>query len=218
MYCDKLKQMTKSVIREHSLNDWFVEYPWLTGSLGNPNSPVWFVGEIPSMNAVKRVDKGSNLKSPNLQWSCLDKGAGLWREAVVGAGLKDEPACEDCGWRCYITNAIKEPKIVTYHSMDSQKNSYWREQADRWQSVLQAEIKSGSPMIIVTLGNQTHIILKYMETKGLKCPDIKKIYSYSYITDRPDNQQQLKRNHAERRKQYKRSIADIARQYPYSGC
>ena len=31
------------------------EFPWLTGSLGDPFSPVWFVAENPSLTQVRRM-------------------------------------------------------------------------------------------------------------------------------------------------------------------
>ena len=82
--------------------------PWLTGHLGDPTAAVWFLGLYPSLTPVERIDRISPVKSPNLQWSCNDRGARLWREAVAEAGLKDGPSCQDCGWHCYITNVIKE--------------------------------------------------------------------------------------------------------------
>ena len=213
--CNEIIVLIKKVIEEQNLDDWFVDYPWLTGFLGNPNSSVWFIGRNPSESAVERVDSKSKEKSTNLQWSCLDIAAQLWRESVTEAGLKDEPACEDCGWRCYITNTVKEPKIITNQNQNSRKKAYWQKQADRWQSVLQAQIYLGSPKVIVASGNQAYEILKYMESQGLKCPSIEKVDDYSYITNRPDNIQNLPPNHNIRRTQYKRNIFNIARKYPY---
>ena len=49
-----------------------------------PQSPVWFLGEYPSRAAVDKVDKkakADDIKiTPNLQWTCLDDSAKLWRE------------------------------------------------------------------------------------------------------------------------------------------
>ena len=78
------------VIRDNYLCDWFTKFPWLTGSLGNLKASVWFLGEYPSRTAIDKVDKkaGAGGATPNLQWSCLDESAKLWREAVTEAGLK----------------------------------------------------------------------------------------------------------------------------------
>ena len=80
----KITLAIKKVIRDHALCDWFNEFPWLAGSLGNLKAPVWFLGEYPSCAAVEKVDKKANangIKLPaNFQWSCLDDSAKLWRE------------------------------------------------------------------------------------------------------------------------------------------
>ena len=119
----KLNFAITKVIRDHALCDWFNEYPWLTGSLGNLKARVWFLGEYPSRAAVAKVDNrakaGGFEITANLQWSCLEDSAKLWREAVTEAGLKVGEPCDDSGWNCYITNIIKEPQIPSEFNTQS---------------------------------------------------------------------------------------------------
>ena len=188
-------------------------YPWLTGHLGAPTAAVWFLGLYPSLTPVERIDRISPVKSPNLQWSCNDRGARLWREAVAEAGLKDGPSCQDCGWHCYITNVIKEVMGLKEQKLMKTK-AYWQEQAVKSQGSLQEQIKSGSPKVMVVMGNQAFKILMFMKKRGLEiCLPIERISIYSYITNFPDRKQGFGPNHPERVKQYKRDIADIACRY-----
>ena len=110
---NRIDSEIKKIIRDHGLCDWLTKYPWLTGSLGNLKAPVWFLGEYPSRTAIAKVDKKADAggATSNLQWSCFDESAKLWREAVTEAGLKVGEPCDDSGWNCYITNIIKEPQI-----------------------------------------------------------------------------------------------------------
>ncbi len=77
----------KDVIKNNELYNWFDDYPWLTGFLGDPNAPIWFIGENPSLKGVKAVDRRSSDKTENLQWNSHD-GDRLFREAITEAGLK----------------------------------------------------------------------------------------------------------------------------------
>ena len=208
----KIKFDIKKVIRDHALCDWFNEYPWLTGSLGNLKSPVWFLGEYPSCTAVAKVDKKANandIKSPaNLQWSCLDDSAKLWREAVTEAGLKVGNPCDDSGWNCYITNIIKEPQ--TPGNFNIQPISKIKEEAERWQSVLQLELCLGAPKVLVVMGQRASKVLEHLKKNGLQCPTTMKIPSYAYIMTKPDNKLKLGPRHPARIEIYKLRIAYIA--------
>ena len=208
----KMKLAIKKVIRDHALCDWFNEYPWLTGSLGNLKSPVWFLGEYPSCAAVAKVDKKANANgtelTPNLQWSCIDDSAKLWREAVTEAGLKVGNPCDDSGWNCYITNIIKEPQ--TPSKFNIQPISKIKEEAERWQSVLQLELRLGAPKVLVFMGQRANKVLEHLKKNGLQCPSTMKIPSYAYIMTKPDNNLKLGPRHPARIEIYKLRIAYIA--------
>ena len=209
----KINLAIKKVIRDHALCDWFNEYPWLTGYLGNLKAPVWFLGEYPSRAALDKVDKIANADddigiTPNLQWSCLDESAKLWREAVTEAGLKVGNPCDDSGWNCYITNIIKEPQ--TPGEFNTQSKLQINREAERWQSVLQLELCLGAPKVLVVMGERANKVLEHLKKNGLQCPPTVKIPSYAYIITKPDNKLKLAPRHPARIEIYKLRIAYIA--------
>ena len=211
----KINIAIRKVIRDHALCDWFTEYPWLTGSLGNFKSPVWFLGEYLSRTAVANVDKKAKAagikKTPNLQWSCLDDSANLWREAVTESGLKVGNPCDDSGWNCYITNIIKEPQIPRV--LNTRSISKIKEEAERWRSVLHLELCLGAPKVLVVMGERANKVLGHLKENGLQCPSTEKISSYAYIMTKPDNKLKLGPRHPGRIEFYKLRIAEIAAIY-----
>ena len=51
----KYLQLIRDIIEKHALTDWLDTYKWLTGHLGDPRSPIWFVAENPSTDGVNRI-------------------------------------------------------------------------------------------------------------------------------------------------------------------
>ena len=208
----KINFAITKIIRDQALCDWFIKYPWLTGSLGNLKAPVWFLGEYPSRAAVDKVDKKAKADgielTANLQWSCLDDSANLWREAVTEAGLKVGKLCDDSGWNCYITNIIKEPQ--TPGKFNEQSKLKIKREAERWQSVLQSELCLGAPNVLVAMGERTNKVLEHLKNNGLQCPPTEIIPSYAYIMTKPDNKLKLGPRHPARIELYKLRIAYIA--------
>ena len=147
----ELVKSIKKIIRRDHLDNWFEDYPWLTGQLGNIKSPVWFIGENPSLSGVKRVDQRSVDKTENLQWNSHN-GDRLFRETLSESGLKHGLPGSNEGWDCYITNAIKEPEIVSERNKKKRDSSYWKEQAERWMPILQEQIDTGRPEVLAALG------------------------------------------------------------------
>ena len=209
---NRINSEIKKIILDHALCNWFTEYPWLTGSLGELKACVWFLGEYPSRTAVANVVKKAKASgieiTPNLQWSCLDDSAKLWREAVTEAGLKVGNPCDESGWNCYITNFIKEPQIPS--EFNTQSILKIKEEAERWQSVLQSELCLGAPKVLVVMGERANKVLEHLKKNGLRCPPTVKIPSYSYIITKPDNILNLGPRHPARIELYKLRIADIA--------
>jgi len=158
---DPLK-LTRAVINRHGLRNWLDEYPWLTGYLGNPKAAVWFVAENPSLRGIQEVDARADAMSPNLQWTCRPgTSSRLLRDALTAAGLKAGDPCVDGGWRCYLTNADKEPQEVRARNK-GKKRDFMVQQANRWLPVLQAEVDRGAPRVLVALGRQAQTLLSYM--------------------------------------------------------
>ena len=79
-------QAQKDVIKAHGLRDWFDEYPWLTGFIGDIHAPVWFLAENPSLSQLDKQAMKHDLNE-NLQWNASE-GDHLLREAITEAGLK----------------------------------------------------------------------------------------------------------------------------------
>lgn len=208
----EIVQHIKETIYNSQLENWFHEFPWLTGFLGNPNSSIWFIGENPSLNGVKNVDKRSSEKTENLQWNSHD-GDRLLRDAITEAGLKNGTPERNEGWNCYITNAIKEPEMVSERNEKKNNSQYWKEQAERWLLTLQKQIDTGNPKVLVLLGGQTEKIVKYMMKIGLKVPAIEKIHHYSYIMFRPEAATRRGPRHPSRIKEFKESVKLIANKY-----
>ncbi|HRY23091.1 MAG: hypothetical protein H6852_05540 [Geminicoccaceae bacterium] len=112
VFKDAYLNAIRDVIFKNRLSNFLDEFPWLTGHLGNPFAPVWFIGENPSRSRVEHIDKVSTSHSENLQWSYKFREARLFRDALTKAGLKEGDPAEDIGWNCYITNVTKEPEVV----------------------------------------------------------------------------------------------------------
>ncbi|EGL53099.1 hypothetical protein MAMP_00314 [Methylophaga aminisulfidivorans MP] len=207
-------QATRTTIKDNQLTDWLSDYPWLTGCLGNPNASVWFIGENPSLNGVINVNKRSpeTEKTENLQWNS-HAGDKLLREAMTDAGLKQGPVELNEGWNCYITNAIKEPEIVTERNLKKRNSDYWKVQAELWLPILQQQIDNGDPKVLVLLGGQSEKIIHYMIKLGLKVPATEKIHHYSYIMMRPESGTNRGPRHPDRIAEFKASIKSIAKKY-----
>ena len=204
-------QAQKDAINAHDLWDWFEEYPWLTGFIGDIHAPVWFLAENPSLSRLEeKAEKGAS--NENDQWNA-SAGDCLLREALTEAGLKTGDPKKDEGWKCYISNVDKEPEKVKERDEKVKKDSnYLRQRAEIWRPVLQKQIDLGSPNIIVTLGNNADDILKHMKLRIPESTRITKIYHYTYIMNYPESGG--KRRDAgdpERKKEYKDRIADIAK-------
>ena len=208
----ELAQSIKEIIQRDNLGNWFDDFPWLTGQLGNINSPVWLIGENPSLTGVKSIDRRSVDKTENLQWNSHN-GDKLLREALSESGLKHGLPRSNEGWDCYITNAIKEPEIVSERNKKKRDSSYWKEQAERWMPILQEQIHIGRPKVLVALGGQAEKILKHMIKIGLKAPKIEKIHHYSYIMKRPEAGTTRGPGHPDRILEFKKSVREIARTY-----
>lgn len=201
----------RETIAAHDLPEWLDEFPWLTGYLGDPQFPVWFVGENPSRAAVERIDRREPAKTENLQWNCHD-GDQLLRESLTEAGLKTGNPSANSGWRCYLTNVVKAPEIVGDRNARKTAASM-REEARIWLPVLQNEIDSGKPLVLVAIGGQSHKLLIYMRELGLKTPAITRIDHYSYVMSRPDRKAGLGPRAPARIAYFKASILEIARRY-----
>lgn len=195
---------------EPLLPDHRSEHPWLTGYLGDPFAPVWFVAEAPSLTSVQtQVRQAQDTLSWEQQWNS-SRGDKLFREMLVKYGFKQGDASEPAGWKCYITDVIKSSyKVQEWNKRPEQVRL---EVAKDWAPVLRYELELGKPKLIVIVGKKTEKPLRALEQMGLipRLPLTKTIPHYSYITSRPDGT--LGPGHPVRTTAWDAEFAEIARQ------
>ena len=79
-------------------------HPWVTGYLGDPFAPVWFIAEAPSLSRVEATSgPGVTVET---QWT-QSPGDKLFRRMLAKHGFKSGGEYAPGGWRCYITDVIK---------------------------------------------------------------------------------------------------------------
>ena len=208
---NSVDEMIQGIIKENNLADWFIEYPWLKGYIGNPESEIWFVAENPSRKGLENIAVPKNDRTPNLQWNS-HAGDLLLREAIAEAGLKLGDPRDADGWKCYITNAIKQPDYVSQRNK-KKSSSFLHAESLRWMPVLQFQIDNGNAKVLVALGKEVERILKYMVKDGLKCPPLERIHHYSYIMFRPEARTKRGPGNKERIEEFKNSVITIANNY-----
>jgi hypothetical protein len=189
------------------LHDHRSAYPWLTGWLGNPDAPVWFIGEKTSLAGLESLPpERIRRRGPEAQWDPSFPGDRVLREGLIAAGLHDGPLETLGGWRCYLTNVVKGAERV-----GSRKK---RSQADRdaearlWAPVLRTQMEYGQPRLFVCLGSIAARMLDAAAPSLPPLPPRDQIYHYSYIGNRPERSTGLPRMHPARIAAYE---ADIAR-------
>jgi hypothetical protein len=164
------------------LKDHRTEFSWLTGCLGNPFAPVWFIAENPSLTQVRKLPRASREQ----QWS-VSPGDKLFRAALAQSGFKQGGPNSPGGWHCYITDVIKSADVV----------NIWRAKpaevqervATAWAPVMRYELERGKPQFLVVLGEKAERLLKLLSRRQLipPLPRSRRVYHYSYIGSRPDN-------------------------------
>lgn len=186
------------------------EHSWVTGYLGEPFSPVWFIAENPSLRQVEKITDPD--PSPERQRT-MTKGVGLFRDALCTAGFKDGASMDPGGWRCYITDVIKSAAVVKEFS--SVKASERWELACARAPVLAWELSCGQPKIIVFVGARARQYTQRL-IRQARLPDpqrewnarFKEVPHYVYVTQRPDNRRKLRANDQLRRDEF---IAEFGR-------
>ena len=192
---DHIKNQTvvyiKELIEQQGYDNWLDDFPWLTGSLGNPFSPVWFIGENPSLGRVKSIDLKSKEKAENLQW-LESPGDKLLRIALTEAKFKSGDPYKNEGWNCFLTNAVKRPDKVGKRNSQKQAGTY-ADEARVWGKVLRYQIDAADPYpnVLVAMGKAAHEILCCMQKQNflptwIDLPVVK-IHHYSYIMSRPES-------------------------------
>ena len=140
------------------------DFPWLYGALGQVPSDVMFVCENPSLTGVERAHVrtvGGGRPTIEDQWcggpksNCIKR----FRPALCEMGLKTTGPLEPGGWRCYITNVIKEADVVRdFISRDKQSIAL------EWADVFRWEIQEVNPTVIFTVGNAATELMRVLQT------------------------------------------------------
>lgn len=181
-------------------------FPWLTGCLGDPSAPVWFIAENPSLTQVEKID--SDTATVESQWAA-SRGDILFRQMLVKHGFKLGTELSPGGWRCYITDVIKSADRVTAHNAKTDDD---REQlAAAWGDVLRWEFESGRPRLVVTVGGRARDLLSYVaQCQDLPLPEAREhIVHYTYVMSFA--QGRLGPGHPERIRAWDAGFAAIAK-------
>ncbi len=142
-----LESAVERVCHAHPEIDWRCKHPWVYGSLGDPNAPVWFIAENPSDRQLRRVRQND----AELQWAASASDR-LFREALYRNGFKGGGPMTPGDWRCYITNIAKAPVVVgEWNGRPAPEKDA---QVSWWAPVLEFEMLAGAPRLIVTMGGQ----------------------------------------------------------------
>lgn len=190
------------------LDDHRAPHPWLTGWLGDPGAPVWFVSENPSATQVDRIHSAA--ATPESQWAA-SRGDALLREALVEHGLKLDGEFTPGGWRCYLTNVMKSEVFVKdWNGTPSQAQL---RVAEAWAPVLRFELEVGNPKVLIVLGGKAERALKHLRKTRLlpALPPTRRIDHYSYVMHRPDNRRRLGPGDPVRQLEWKAAVGAAAR-------
>jgi uracil DNA glycosylase superfamily protein len=159
------------------------EFPWLYGALGQVPSRVMLVCENPSLAGVEKANfRTINGRQPTIedQWAggptsnCIKR----LRPALCEVGLKVTPPDRPGGWRCYITNVIKEADVVKdFVARDKQSI------AMQWADVLAWEIEQVRPSVIFTLGAAATKLVRTLQDRSL-IPAFPRPYKVMHYSNR----------------------------------
>lgn len=184
---DRINEKLEEIQAPHrtaQIND----YAWLYGALGEVPSEVMFICENPSAAGVARAQVDTvdgNAPDIEAQWwgGRKNPAAKRFRVALHRLGLKVSPPAAKGGWRCYITNVIKEMNVVGDHR--KLQTADYRQMARTWAPILQWEIDQVRPVHVFTLGQRAHDRVSSLRREQMvQMPQPKLVNHYSsYKTD-----------------------------------
>lgn len=162
------------------------QYPWWTGSLGNPFAGIWFVAERLSLFRLNEVaDKHGSDISSEMQWA-ISRGDMLFREALVSAGFKSGGLLSAGGWNCYITNLVKDCGSEGLLGVGATEPIDLIQRAMIWSDVLRWELEKSRPRMVVLMSKKlTRTFFEVLEASGMKPPVTLTVESYAYVAFKP---------------------------------
>lgn len=149
-------------------------FSWLYGALGEVPSDVMFICENPSLAGVTRADVQTvdgDVPDIEAQWwgGPRNPAAKRFREALYRLDLKRSPPAEKGGWRCYITNVIKELNVTSDNqALASQERAAM---ARTWAPILAWEMDQVEPRHVFTVGRRADAHVRRLSAEGL-IPDV----------------------------------------------
>ena len=140
-----------------------------------------FICENPSLTGVEKAHvRTMSGGGPSIedQW-CGGVGSNCvkrFRPALCELGLKTTAPLEPGGWRCYITNVIKEADVVGDFNTRNKE-----ELAAAWADILAWEIQQVSPKTIFTVGKASSNLVAFLQNRKLipAAPRPHKVMHYS---------------------------------------
>lgn len=165
---DKINDQLRDIPTEEARTQMH-EYPWLYGALGQVPSNVMFVCENPSLTGVERANVRTLGSEPTIedQWcggrksNCVKR----FRPALYELGLKTTGPLDPGGWRCYITNVIKESFEVRKFNANSGAKK--EDIAEEWASVLKWELEVVAPKTVFAVGGSAARLLDALQLRRL---------------------------------------------------
>jgi hypothetical protein len=202
-----LSAQVDAVFRAHpSLHDHRRDYPWVTGALGDPREPVWFLMEYPSVVQVEKLPHAT----PESQWS-VSRGDRVLREMLAKHGFKAGERWAPGGWRCYITNVVKSVQRPARWNAGEWED--WFRVAEAWAPVLAWQFEHGRPRVLAVQGRRTRRVLDHLISHRLVEPPARVItmWASAYVASRPDAARGLGPMHPRRLAEHDEQFAAVAR-------
>jgi hypothetical protein len=177
-----LRAQTDAIFRSHP--DWYDhrrDFPWVTGGLGDPFAPVWFLMEYASLVQIERLTHAT----PESQWS-VSKGDEVLREMLIKHGFKTGVAAAPGGWRCYITNVVKS--VERPEKWNAAVWEEWFAVAEAWAPVLAWQLAHGAARVLAVQGARTRKVLDHLVDRGLveTPPLVLTMWASAYVASRPE--------------------------------
>ncbi|MCZ6837194.1 MAG: hypothetical protein O7G85_15575 [Planctomycetota bacterium] len=142
------------------------QYTWLYGALGAVPAPVMFICENPSLAGVKSGHVNTPDGGPpdiEGQWwgGPRNNAAKRFRVVLCETGLKTTPPATRGGWRCYITNLVKEANVAS-----DQNDLPWsvrQRQSRDWADLLAWELGHVQPEHVFCVGQKSSTLVRMLQ-------------------------------------------------------
>ena len=158
------------VLRPPHWEEQIDKHPWLYGALGDPEADVMFICENPSLTGVRKAR--SPLGGPcdfDTQWTGdpARRPDKRFRTVLCDLGLKEGGIWERGGWKCYITNVIKQAEFVRdWNDPNKVSPADKRRAARKWSRILQWEFDMVCPKIMFYVGRQAEDFVRRLVREG----------------------------------------------------